>query len=551
MSFVTVRLAFIVIVLAALVTSMSVGSAPAAPAAPSLPEAHVDTAYPQQSGNTIVVNAGGNLQVALNDAQPGDTIVLQAGATFRGPFRLPAKSGSGRIVITSSASLPAEGTRVTPAEARLMPKLEARADAVIVTAAGARGYRFVGIELRPTPGVFLYNLVLLGTRTETTLSQLPRDIVFDRCYLHGDPQAGTRRGIALNGAQLAVIDSYLADFKEVGADTQALAGWAGPGPFKIVNNYLEGAGENLMFGGADPRIAGVVPSDIEIRGNHFRKPLSWRLEDPSYAGKAWTVKNLLELKNARRVLIEGNLLEYSWGMAQVGFAVVFTVRSAGAAPWSTVEDVLFVNNVVRHAAGGVNIHGYDNHHPAQQSQRIAIRNNLFEDVDGEKWNGDGRLFQLLRGPKDVVIEHNTGFADKATIVLAGEEPLANFVFRDNIVHYGLYGIYGDGKGSGAAAINFYLPGGEIRRNVFIGDTSAQALYPADNTFVGTMANVGFVNAAGGDYVLQTTSPFKRGATDGTDVGVNFDLMEAGDISTPPGAPPSSPPACPLPVGRRR
>jgi hypothetical protein len=96
----------------------------------------------------------------------------------------------------------------------------------------------------------------------------------------------------------------------------------------------------------------VVPSDIEIPGNHFRKPLSWRIEDPSYAGTPWTVKNLLELKNARRVLIEGNLLEHSWGMGQVGFAVLFTVRNDGSqAPWEVVEDVLFANNVVRHAAG--------------------------------------------------------------------------------------------------------------------------------------------------------------------------------------------------------
>jgi hypothetical protein len=304
-----------------------------------------------------------------------------------------------------------------------------------------------------------------------------------------------------------------------GGDRLGGGGGGGPGPYKIVNNYLEGAGENLMFGGADPQIQGVVPSDIEVRGNHFRKPLSWRMEDPSYAGRAWTVKNLLELKNARRVLIEGNVLEYSWGMAQVGFAVVFTVRSAGAAPWSTVEDVLFVNNVVRHAAGGVNIHGYDNHHPAQWSQRIAIRNNLFEDVDGKKWKGDGRLFQLLRGPKDVVIEHNTGFADNAAIVVTGAEPLSNFVFRNNIVDLGLYGIYGDGKGSGLAAINFYLPASEIRRNVFIGDARAQSSYPPDNSFVG-LTGVGFVGR--GDYRLSSSSRFRGAGTDGKDIGASLE-----------------------------
>jgi hypothetical protein len=129
----------------------------------------------------------------------------------------------------------------------------------------------------------------------------------------------------------------------------------------------------------------------------------------------------------------------------------------------------------------------------------------------------GALFQLLREPKDVVIEHNTGFADDAAIVLAVAEPLANFVFRDNIVNYGLHGIFGDGKGSGLAAIN-----------VFIGNTGAQSLYPAENTFVGTMVDVGFVDVATGSYELHASSPCGGGASDGTDIGVDFALMAAGN-----------------------
>src|SRR6267142_3100250 len=71
---------------------------------PTLPQAFIDTTYSPPSGNTIVVNAGGNLQTAINNAVPGDTIVLQAGATFTGPFTLPNKtSGSGWIYIQSSA----------------------------------------------------------------------------------------------------------------------------------------------------------------------------------------------------------------------------------------------------------------------------------------------------------------------------------------------------------------------------------------------------------------------------------------------------------------
>ena len=41
-----------------------------------------DTTYAAPAGATINVSAGGDLQAALNNAHLGDTIVLQAGATF-------------------------------------------------------------------------------------------------------------------------------------------------------------------------------------------------------------------------------------------------------------------------------------------------------------------------------------------------------------------------------------------------------------------------------------------------------------------------------------
>ena len=113
---------------------------------------------------------------------------------------------------------------------------------------------------------------------EGTTETLPHHIIVDRCYLHGDPRRGARRGVALNSRESAVINSYLSDFKEVGADSQAIVGWNGSGPFRIANNYLEAAGENVMFGGADPTIDGLVPADIEVVGNHMAKPLNWRLE---------------------------------------------------------------------------------------------------------------------------------------------------------------------------------------------------------------------------------------------------------------------------------
>src|SRR3989442_11136381 len=188
-----------------------------------------------------------------------------------------------------------------------MPKIVVGASSghAIVAASGAHHFRLIGIELMAADGVTTFDVVQLGTGSERSTDTLPHDIIIDRCYIHGLPGQAAKRGIALNGSRLAVIDSYLSEFKDQSQDTQAILGWNGPGPFKIVNNYLEAAGENVMFGGADPAIVNLVPSDIEIRHNHFFKPPSWR--------GAWAaVKKVFELKNARRPPLEANNFANNW-----------------------------------------------------------------------------------------------------------------------------------------------------------------------------------------------------------------------------------------------
>src|SRR5438874_2318255 len=57
-------------------------------------------------GNVSTVHAGDNLQAALDNAQCGDTVAIEAGANFVGQFLLRAKScDSGHwIVIRTNAS---------------------------------------------------------------------------------------------------------------------------------------------------------------------------------------------------------------------------------------------------------------------------------------------------------------------------------------------------------------------------------------------------------------------------------------------------------------
>ena len=490
---------------------------------PALPARRVDTSPVSPSGRTVRLAQGGDLQAALDAAKPGDVIELQPGATYHGPFRLRRKDGDGWIQITSGPGndLPAAGTRVTPADAPRMAKLVAERGSVIEADHGAHHYRLIGLELAPSEGAFLRAIITLGEGDEDDAAAVPHHIIIDRCYVHGDPRRGSRRGVALNGRDAAVIDSHLSDFKEVANDSQAIGGWNGPGPFKIANNYLEAAGENVMFGGGDPAIDGLVPSDIEITGNHMAKPLSWKIGEPSYDGSKWAVKNLFELKNARRVLVDGNLFERNWPQAQNGFAILFTVRNQdGGAPWSVIEDVTFTNNLVRHAAAGINILGHDDNQQSKQTSRIAIRNNVFADIGGA-WGG-GRLFQLLEGTRDITIDHNTAFQTGSALFGGDGRPHTGLVFQNNLMNAPHGGIIGSGTGQGIATLERYFPGAIVRRNVLVGADAK--LHPRDNFFPASVGEIGIVRGQPPSRVVALADQFRGIATDGRDPGADAQAM---------------------------
>ena len=188
-------------------------------------------------------------------------------------------------------------------------------------------------------------------------------LVFDRLWMHGTAQDETTRGLALRGmTYVAVVDSFFSDFHCVSktgscTDSQTIVSGGGDepeGPFKIVNNFLEASGENLMFGGG---AATITPTDIEIRHNHLFKPMIWKEGAPGFVGGAsgrpFIVKNHFELKNAQRVLFEGNILENAWGgFSQMGFSILLTPKNQGNhCPKCQVTDVTLRYNRIRSVGG--------------------------------------------------------------------------------------------------------------------------------------------------------------------------------------------------------
>ena len=384
-------------------------SAPAAWAQvlPEPPQVLLNTCLPVTT-NTITVCSSGcdytnpQLQTAIDNAPPGTTILLQSGHNYVGPFTLPAKSGDAWIIIRTNiadAQLPDEDHRIDPSYAPVLAKLQAPVNqSALVFASGAHHYRVMDLEVR-TVG-YSFDIIVAGS-TETAVANVPHDLVFDRLYIHGDAVLGTKRGIRLNSASSAVINCWISDCKANGQDAQAIAGWNGPGPFKIVNNHLEGSGENVMFGGALATITDLVPSDIEIRNNHFFKPLSWRIGDPNYEGTPWCIKNLFELKNAQRVWVEGNIFENNWAHCQSGFAIVFTPRTeSGAAMNNRVTDVTWRHNQLINSDGGFNISGHDDQLPNPVSTRILIEHNLSYTISSVN-----KMYQFLNGAEHVTNQY--------------------------------------------------------------------------------------------------------------------------------------------------
>ncbi|HXH05501.1 MAG TPA: hypothetical protein VNI83_02810 [Vicinamibacterales bacterium] len=479
----------------------------------------------------IVVAAGDDLQAAIDRARGGDEILVEAGATFVGNFRLRARPGTAYITIRSSAvppRLPAGG-RVGPQHADWMPVLRSPNTRPVLSAdPGAHHWRVQWLAFEATAGG-AGEIIALGDGgdDQRDRSAIPHDLLLEGLLLRGDPARGQKRGIALNSAATVVRNCDIRDIKAAGQDSQAIAGWNGPGPFLIENNYLEAAGENLLFGGADPAVPALVPADITVRGNYVTKPLGWRSP-----GSPWTVKNLFELKNARRVLVEWNVFEHNWEAGQTGYAVLFTPRNQdGRAPWTVVEDVVFRYNIVRHAAGGINVLGRDNEHPSQQTRRIEIAGNLFHDIDAARWGGTGVFLLIGDAPADVSVDRNT-IVQSGSVVLAHGRiggrpaPILGFRFTNNVAFHNEYGIIGEDHGIGSHTIEAYFPDADISRNVLAGGDPQR--YPPGNFFPRPAELLAeFVDPSANDYRLRPGSRYRSLGSDGGPLGSDVEALRDG------------------------
>ncbi len=405
----------------------------AQPPVAQLPQTYIDTTFNPPTGVTWPAHTSTDFKNALNSANPGDTIVLDAGVIYQGNFTLPVKSNPNNkwiyVVGSALSSLPAPGTRVNPAtDAAQMPKIVTpNSTAALTFPPGANHYRLVGLEVysastygcnttsSPPVNCYSYQLVWAAAAIGQRLID---SITVDRCYIHGSPTQDVRQGIQANGSNFAVVDSYISDIHQSTNDSQAVLAYYSPGPIKIVNNYLSSSSEDILLGGAGGINNPYVASDVEVRNNYFYKPLSWAAVGVSIQPNAtMVVKNHFEIKRGQRVLLDGNTFENIWASGQMGFSIMLTPIGGALPAVAVVDDVTVSNNVFKNVGSGFDVTSFDSNCLAAngctnpgETKRVVFYNNLFMLGDttqvgytnGYAWGG-----LLNEGITDFVLQHNT------------------------------------------------------------------------------------------------------------------------------------------------
>lgn len=331
---------------------------------------------------------------------------------------------------------------------------------------GTQRGRLIAI-LAVKPQTHLIGLTIDGATTGTILTGAD-GVTLDACVLNGNA-AGQHRGILANAKGMRIRTTKILNIQR-DIDTQAIAGWDRTDDLVVSACHLEASGENFLLGGDSSSSADNMPRNVTLTGCYLSKRPEWR-------ASAATCKNLVELKVGDTVAMVDNVLDYSFVDGQIGYAVVLTVRNEyGSSPWSTIRNVLFRNNLIRHVAGGFQILGRDDRggqYPSVTMSGVTLQDNTIEDLSANRYGGNGKQIFISGGPDHLVIDGNSFTCPDAIIRRSGSEtPHSALCFDQpqyvctNLVITnqrqfveGAYGIFGtSAPGLGTPVLDMYAPG---------------------------------------------------------------------------------------------
>jgi hypothetical protein len=442
--------------------------------------------------------------------------------------------------------------------------------------------RLSGIKFEPYPGTpesaQNYYLLQIGEAfAQTTVADNPTKIIVDHCVVDPPDNIQVVHAVLNDGYKVSIISSWFGNVKTFGSqDSQAVFGLDGRGAHVYNNTYFEAASESIMYGGADNRINGMVPTNIEFRRCAFSKPVAWRQLPPLSSGATLNEKNLFEIKNARRVYIEGSVFSNHWDALRSQYYAI-TLKSAADSPgsgqgssWSVSEEIVLENNRISHVNGGVAV-VRDFFYPGRiydtlKPQHIRIINTLFDDLTAGRWGVNRTWTFYMAGVDDLLVDHvsvidaidTTGDSPEMLLYLNSVNSYRPEI-TDSILplnNYGIRNTCGDGiaalnvgtsgwfdpatSGSCGAATGPNAGAWRITGNVMpkLRSFHNPDHYPTGNSYPDNYAGIGMngyrtcgTSAATDpcesqitDFALRSESQYKRTANDGNDPGIDSFLL---------------------------
>jgi hypothetical protein len=531
---------------------------------------------------TFVVSTIPQLLAAYSQCTGGEHIVIPAGTVLTGEIELPARAFSDFVTIRSSSEMPDMAVRAHPLQQNFAVLKGGHPGEIPLTIKNkASKIRLSGLKFEPFSDtddtIRNYYMLQIGEAFgQNSADDNPSQIIVDHCVINPPDNIQVVHGILNDGHRVSIISSWLGNIKTYGGqDSQAVFSIDGRGAHVYNNTFFEAASESIMYGGADNRIEGMVPSNIEFRRCVFSKRLGWRRLRPNSVGDTINIKNLFETKNARRIYVEGSLFSHHWdaGRSQYYALVIKSTAdqplSGEGSPWAISEDIVFENNRISHINGAMAVTrefgSPEIRYDPRKPRNIRVSNTLFDDLTFGRW-GTGRGWSFyLAGVDGFSLTHISVVDtidtpdEPAELMLAlGSINIYRPEIRDSVLPLNYYGIRNT-CGEGIEALNvatsgWFDPSGSscgapsglgtwnVSGNVMprLRTVPTAKVYPALNhypenytqvgmtgyrtcgTFFLTDPCVGMID----DFGLKEDTPFKGTASDRTDPGINVEVLKA-------------------------
>lgn len=523
---------------------------------PTLPNSYAPPAVPNYSGfNQYTVSTGAELDTLLRGGTvvgsgPNNRITRPAivwldadvtyalGDTGRGIW-LTSDANYGAddwlIIATDEiGSLAAEGTRIDADTETHLAKIESgNTSFALCIGPNVAKVRLIGLEIT-FDGAYNCSSGIVGTSrlrdtdpdvntVATSAEERATDIVIDRCWVHGPlaPNLTTlcRAGIECHATRMAVIESEVSHIRYTD-ESHAVYFREPCSQVTLWNNRLSGTGMSIMTGGESLAYTGEY-DDLDIRYNHLDRDTEYDPDHVDWCGYGGTLalKNVIETKHGRRILIEKNYFNYPLWSPSYGHGDAIKLKLVNQnddTPAIQLMDVTIRWNDFRNVYNAISLlPATDNAKEVSDYGWIAINDNLIVANRGTgspypyvirpfccqrtgawSWNSDGHFH-----PHNITIENNTvvgrcvdaassaNFQQWLDPLVTGGIGWSLFNFNNNIIDHGTYGIKMTGTAGGQTTLNAGMTDWNYDDNVYYGPNAY--VVGAGSIAVASIDSVGF------------------------------------------------------------